>query len=73
MTVLAASLPLLPATAQTAQPTVPQAGAHCGTLHGTTSAHPTPKRKHMLEQQRARQGGSAAPAGADTAIPALAC
>lgn len=90
MAILAASLPMLPATAQTAQPTAPHAGAHRGTLHGTTSAHPTPKRQHMLEQQRAhharhrgdardhgadrlneqslqraQQGGSAAPAGAD--------
>ena len=53
MAIFAAGLPLLPAAAQTAHPTAPHAGTHRGALHGTTSAHPTPKRQHMLEQQRA--------------------
>lgn len=62
MAVLAVSLPVLPAAAQTAPPAHPHAGAHRGALHGTTSVHPTPKRQHMLEQQRAhhaRRGGDA--------------
>lgn len=68
LAVLAASLPLLPAAAQTAHPTHPSASTHRGALHGTTSAHPTPKRQHMLEQQRAhhaRRGGDAQDHDAD--------
>lgn len=59
---LAAGALALPASAQTGhsqtghsrtgQSTHPGPGGHHGAMHGTKSAHPTPKRQHVMEQMQ---------------------